>query len=302
MKAYSIFQEYIWLVGTIQRYGKLSLEEINRHWLKTEMSGGVAIPRTTFNRHRDAIVDMLGIIIDCDKKDKYRYYIANEEVLHEDTIQNWMLSTLSVNNLLAENRGVHDRILLERIPSDGEALHRFIEAMKHSARIIVKYRRYGSEDCSTMYVDPYFVKLTNRRWYAVVKHPDAEGNCFTLAFDRMLLLELTGEKFEYDKEFDPARWFKDCYGIVNNHDVPVERVVIRAFGREAYYMKDLPLHHSQREIERGEGYTDFELTLRPTADFFTPLLSRGSAIKVMEPQWVADEVARMHREAAGLYE
>lgn len=302
MKAYSIFQEYIWLVSTIQRYGKLSLEEINQHWLKTEMSRGVAIPRTTFNRHRDAIVDMLGIIIDCDKRDKYRYYIANEEVLHEDTIQNWMLSTLSVNNLLAENRGVHNRILLERIPSDGEALHRFIEAMKLSVRIIVKYRRYGSDGYSMMYVDPYFVKLANRRWYAVVKHPDAEGNFFTLAFDRMLSLELTEEKFEYDKEFDPARWFKDCYGIVNDHDVLVERVVIRAFGREAYYMRDLPLHHSQREIERGEGYTDFELTLRPTADFFTPLLSRGSAIMILEPQWVADEVARLHREAAKLYE
>lgn len=204
MKAYSIFQEYIWLVSTIQRYGKLSLEEINQHWIKTEMSKGMSIPRTTFNRHRDAIVDMLGIIIDCDKKDKYRYYIANEEVLHADTIQSWMLSTLSVNNLLAENRGVHNRILLERIPSDGELLHRFIEAMKLSVRIVVKYRRYASEEYSVMYVDPYFVKLTNRRWYAVVKHPDAKGHFFTLAFDRMLSLDLMEEKFAYDKDFDPA--------------------------------------------------------------------------------------------------
>ena len=164
MKTYSIFQEYIWLVSTLQRYGKLSLEELNGHWVKTEMSGGVPIPRTTFNRHRDAILDMLGIIIDCDKKDHYRYYIANEEVLHENTIQNWMLSTLSVNNLLAESRGVHERILLESIPSDGEPLHRFIEAMKQSVRIIVKYRRYGADGESTMLLDPYFVKLTNRRW------------------------------------------------------------------------------------------------------------------------------------------
>lgn len=302
MKAYSIFQEYIWLVSTIQRYGKLSLEEINQHWIKTEMSKGMPIPRTTFNRHRDAIVDMLGIIIDCDKKDKYRYYIANEEVLHADTIQSWMLSTLSVNNLLAENRGVHNRILLERIPSDGELLHRFIEAMKLSVRIVVKYRRYASEEYSVMYVDPYFVKLTNRRWYAVVKHPDAKGHFFTLAFDRMLSLDLMEEKFAYDKDFDPAQWFKDCYGIVNDYDVAVERVVIRAFGREAYYMKDLPLHHSQREVAWGDGYVDFELRLRPTADFFTPLLSRGGAIMVMEPQWVADEIARLHREAARLYE
>ena len=305
MKTYSIFQEYIWLVSMLRRYGKLSLEELNGHWVKTEMSGGVPIPRTTFNRHRDAILDMLGIIIDCDKKDHYRYYIANEEVLHENTIQNWMLSTLSVNNLLAESRGVHERILLESIPSDGEHLHRFIEAMKQSVRIIVKYRRYGAEEESTMLLDPYFVKLTNRRWYAVVKHPDTEGReggLFTLAFDRIRSLELTDWKFDYDKDFVPARWFDDCYGIVNDHDVPVERVVIRAYGREAHYMRDLPLHHTQREIGQGEDYTDFELTLRPTADFFTPLLSRGRFIKVLEPEWVAEDVAWAHREAARLYE
>ena len=59
------------------------------------MSGGLAMPRSTFNRHRDAIIDMFGIIIDCDKRDGYRNHIANAEVLTEDTLQNWMLSTLS---------------------------------------------------------------------------------------------------------------------------------------------------------------------------------------------------------------
>ena len=38
---------------------------------------------------------MFGIIIDCEKKGGYRYYIGNAEVLTEETIQNWMLSTLS---------------------------------------------------------------------------------------------------------------------------------------------------------------------------------------------------------------
>lgn len=305
MKTYSLFQEYIWMVSTLQRYGRLSLEEINGHWVKTEMSGGVPIPRATFNRHRDAILDMLGIIIDCDRKDHYRYYIANEEVLHEATIQNWMMSTLSVNNLLAENRSLHNRIQLESIPSDGEHLHHFIEAMKQSVRIIIRYHRYGTEGESILLLDPYFVKLTNKRWYAIVKHPDADvrkGGLFTLALDRIHSLELTDETFDYDNDFDPARWFEDCYGIVNDHDVPVERVVIRAYGREVYYLRDLPLHHTQHEIGQGDGYADFELTLRPTADFFTPLLARGRFIKVLEPEWVAEDVAWAHREAAKLYE
>ena len=46
-------------------------------------------------------------------------------------------------------------------------------------------------------------------------------------------------------------------------------VRIRAFGLEVFYMRDLPLHHSQTEVLTEEGYSDFELKIRPSADFFT---------------------------------
>ena len=84
MKSYALFQQYIWLVNTIHKYRKLTLDEINRHWLDSDMSEGLPIARSTFNRHRDAILDMFGVIIECDKKDGFRYYIYNEEVLEED--------------------------------------------------------------------------------------------------------------------------------------------------------------------------------------------------------------------------
>ena len=303
MKSYALFQQYIWLVNTIHRYKKLTLDEINRHWIETEMSEGLPIARSTFNRHRDAILDMFGIIIECDRKDGFRYYIYNAEVLEEDTIQNWMLSTLSVNSMLAESRGVHERILLERIPSEGENLHKFIEAMKRSLRIEVCYRKYGSaETKSTMILEPYFVKLFNKRWYALVKFADPDGLLFLLALDRISSLTLTDQRFNYDKDFDPAGWFRNCYGIVRDSDVPVEKVVIRAFGKEANYLRDLPLHHSQREVDNADGYSDFELTLSPTADFWTPLVARGATIKILQPQWLAEEIKNLHLQAARLYE
>ena len=302
MKSYALFQEYIWLVETIHKAGRLTLGEINERWLRTEMSEGISIARSTFNRHRDAILDMFGIVIECDRKDGFRYYIFNEEVLEEESIQNWMFSTLSVNSALSESKGVHDRILLERIPSDGEYLHQFIDAMKRGVRIRVNYRRYGAAATnSSMKLDPYFVRIFSKRWYGIVKYPEPTGNLFTLAFDRIVSLELTDEPFEYPRDFDPAAWFRGCYGIVRDTEVPVESVRIRAFGREVNYLRDLPFHHSQEEVESGEDYADFELTLRPTEDFYTPLLSRGAAIKVLEPQWLAEEIRRKHEAAVELY-
>ena len=302
MKTYAIFQEYVWLVNTIHQAGRISFDDINKRWLKTEMSGGVELSRSTFNRHRDDILDVFGIIIECDKKDGFRYYIDNEEVLDEDSIQNWMLSTISVNSILAESKSVHDRIVLESIPSNGEFLYRFIEAMKRSVRIKVTYRKYGKDTTSVTTVDPYFVKLIKKRWYGIVKFPEDDGYFFIIAFDRIVDLALTPEKFTYRKGFDPQGFFKDSFGIVCSNTIPVQRVVIRAFGDQMYYYRDLPLHHSQQELQRTEEYTDFEVTLRPTEDFYSPLLSRGPYIKVIEPKWLADKIKNMLSSAAKLYD
>ena len=141
MKVPAKFKEYIWLVNTIRKAGKISLAEINEKWLRTEMSEGIELARSTFNRHKDAIEDIFGIYIECDRRNGYKYYIGNERVLHEDTVQNWMLSTLSVNNVLSESMALNERILLDSVPSDGEYLHQIIDAMKKSVRITIEYKR-----------------------------------------------------------------------------------------------------------------------------------------------------------------
>jgi hypothetical protein len=67
-------------------------------------------------------------------------------------------------------------------------------------------------------------------------------------------------------------------------------------------LRDLPLHHTQQEIVSEENYSDFEIFMRPTFDFSAHLLSRGIMLKVLEPQWLADEIYNMHIEAAEMYE
>ena len=125
---------------------------------------------------------------------------------------------------------------------------------------------------------------------------------FLLALDRISSLTLTDQRFEYDKDFNPAGWFRNCYGIVRDSDVPVEKVVIRAFGKEANYLRDLPLHHSQREVDNTDVYSDFEITLSSTADFWIPLVAREATIKIFQPQWLAEEIKNLLLQAAGLYE
>ena len=60
-----LFKEYIWLVNTIYQARSITLNDINKEWLKTEMSGGVEMARSTFNRHKLDIADVFGIYIEC---------------------------------------------------------------------------------------------------------------------------------------------------------------------------------------------------------------------------------------------
>ena len=294
------FKEYIWLVNTIYKARKISLKDINEQWLQTEMSEGVEINRTTFYRHRCAIEDIFGVYIDCDRKAGNKYFIGNREVLHEDSVQNWMLTTLSVSNLLSESMSLNDRILLESVPSGGGMLETVIKAMKESRKLSFSYQKYGKQQPDAdREVSPYCVKLFRQRWY--VLGPIANGEMRLFSLDRMGDVTLQKEKFKMDKNFDAIAYFSESYGVMVDHKIDTERIVLRAYGLEPYYLRDLPLHHSQREIRTTDEYCDFELRLKPTSDFKGKLLQRAEWIEVLEPQSLIDDIIVLHQRSINRY-
>lgn len=300
MTVYTKFKEYIWLVNTIYHARSITLAEINEKWLQSEMSEGIPLSRTTFHRHRIAIEEIFGLFIECNKKNGNKYYIGNDYVLREDSVQNWMLSTLNVSNMLGECLSLNHRILLENVPYGGETLQQVIKAMKENRIISLTYRRYGSPDTGSYQLAPYCVKLFHQRWYLLACFESGLKSVY--AFDRIESIEILEQKFKIDEDFDAAEYFSDSYGIVVAENVEVERIVIRAFGYEPYYLRDLPLHHTQREINSTDEYSDFELRLRPTSEFKAQLMSRGQWIEVLEPQSLADEIVEWHKNAIKRYE
>lgn len=299
MTTYTKFKEYIWLVNTIYHAKAITLADINEKWMQTDMSEGTPMSRTTFYRHKSAIEDIFGIYIECDKKKGNKYYIGNDYVLREDSIQNWMLSTLSVNNVVSECKSLHNRILLENIPSGGEMLKQVIKAMKESRQLSITYHRYSAPNSNNYTIEPYCMKLFRQRWYLLGKL--SNGYLSTFSLDRIEEVKLLDTKYKVPDDFDGAEYFHDSYGMLTDDNMAVERIVLRAYGYEPYYLRDLPLHHSQREIETTEEYTDFELQLKPTSDFKAKLLSRGQWVEVLEPQSLADEIIEWHKNAIDRY-
>lgn len=297
MKASLLFKQYVWLVDTIRRAEHITLREINERWLRTEMSEGIPYSRTTFRRHRQEVEDMFGIIIECDNEN--RYYIDDSSLIKSDTVTQWMLSTLAVSNIVSEARGLHDRILLESIPSESELLQLVIEAMHNNRRIDVTYRRYGDEKPSVWTLEPYCIKLFRRRWYLLGRFKS--GTFITLSLDRIIDLGITDDDFKMDKKFDAQAYFNDYFGVMTDDRVPIQRIVLRAYSTESFYLRDLPIHPSQHEIAQTENYTDYEVELHPTRDFLAHILSRGGWLQVISPDSVVSEIKQMLKDTEEKY-
>ena len=293
MKASALFKQYVWLVDTIRRAQRISLADLSNRWQLTDLSEGTPLSRTSFNRHRAAVEEIFGITIGCDADN--RYYLVDNEFFRSDTVQQWMLNTLTVSNIVGEVRGLHDRILLESIPAEGETLRLVVEAMQRSVKLHLMYRSYRSSTDTEWTVEPYCIKLFRRRWYLLC-HFAGDG-FIVLSFDRINTLELTDETFAVAPSFDAEAFFAEYFGVMTDDRIPLQRIVVRAYGNERYALRDLPLHPSQKLIAEADDHVDFELTLRPTSDFLAHILSRGCWVKVISPDSIAQKINEMHREA-----
>ncbi len=49
-KPFLIFSQYVWLVNTLRRYDRMTLEELNDKWIRDEVADGNPLSRSTFNR------------------------------------------------------------------------------------------------------------------------------------------------------------------------------------------------------------------------------------------------------------
>ena len=286
----NLLNKYVWLVETIYKAKYISLEEINKLWIKEDMSEGMEIPRKTFNTWKNQAEELFGIIINCERKGGYHYYIENADDIKNGEFRNWLLESVSVGNLLLENKSLNNRIILENVPSGKEHLARILEAMKKSEVLDIIYKSYWEEEEKTLKVAPYCVKLFRQRWYMVARRIfDDKIRIYSL--DRIRQLSVTAENFTYPDDFSPENYFDGFFGIINIKDVPVETVVLKVDAGQANYMRALPLHSSQKEVEKNKFGSIFTLKIRPTFDFMQEILWNGDTVEVLEPQWLRIEMA-----------
>ena len=297
------YYKYIWLLDTLMTSHPLTIDEINMLWEDCPASDG-PIPLRTFHEHRKGIKEMFGVEIACDRSRGNVYYVKNPEVLDEQRLSKWLLRKYSIPQDFATFNGMKDRILLEEIPLGTAFLDAIIEAMKQNVELKVDYQRYENkqeEHLQTFHIQPYALKVFNRRWYLIGYLKEQEG-LRTIALDRILDLKVLTNSFKLPEDFDVRKYFADVVGVYVSEDLAVTKVKIRAYGVQAEYLRSTPLHKSQSESCSKHGeFAEFTYRLCVTPELVSQLLAMGEKVEVLEPKELREEMKKRINSMSNYY-
>ena len=289
--AKNLLNKYVWLVDTIYRAGKITYEEISRRWQDNDLSEGKPLPIRTFHKWRAAIEEMFGLVIENEKGGQYYYYIENtDELKKPGSMRSWLFNTLTVSNLMLDSMSIKNKILFEEIPDGEQYLPLILKALKKNQVLEMTYQSYWRDEANTFEVEPYCLKAFKQRWYLVARSPYYD-KIMIYSLDRVHQLEPTEETFAYPKDFNGEDYFEDCFGIIADYHYDVDTVKLKVSAGQSNYLRSLTLHQTQREIKRTDEYSIFTVRLRPTFDFQQEILSMGSDVEVLAPDWFREDTA-----------
>ncbi|MDP2335544.1 MAG: WYL domain-containing protein [Bacteroidota bacterium] len=289
--AKELFNRYIWLTDTVYKAGRITFAEINRKWKRSSHSDGNEIALRTFHNHRTAIAEIFGILISCDGRTN-EYYIENAQEIGKNTLIHWLLNSISISNMIRNSVTIQDRIILENIPSAQKFLGDIVDAMRENRVLQVFYLPFDKDTALEIELQPYFVKLFNRRWYIFGRSADSDV-VKVYALDRIEKLIITDRLFALPEDFSPDNHLYNSIGIMKVEAVKPNDIVIKAFGNHPKYLRSLPLHHSQTEIETSADYSLFKCRLAPTYDFYQDVFSRREQVEIVSPPEVRNEFKRI---------
>lgn len=155
----------------------------------------------------------------------------------------------------------------------------------------VTYKGFWSPEPNTFELEPYCLRVASKRWYMIARNPwmiewnkknkEQKEIYRVYALDRIKDIEVTDKKFTMDEDFDISTYFYDYYGVSRENMGKIERIVVKAWQPQCFYLESLPLHSSQKVIARDEESVTFEYELKPTFDFYQALISQMDQIKCL---------------------
>lgn len=290
--------KYLWVVDTLAAHGRLTRSELSALWERSHLSNGHGLPHRSFFTMRREIEEIFGI--DIKVNNAHEYYIEAPEDHNARAFRSWMLDSYAAHSAIADTRDIADRIIVDEVPSARRFLNQVTQALRSGTRVRFTYSSYNrSLPDRDIDFAPYFLRLYHQRWY-MIGCRTSDSAIRTYALDRITELNNTNLSFTLPEDQNPARFFEQIIGITSSQSPP-QTVKIKVTHHLAKYLRDLPLHPSQK-IDLYSSHALVSLHLRLTPDLVREILTMGPDAEVLEPRTLRIMVTQSLRETLKNYE
>ena len=275
------FRRSLWLLDLLSRE-ELSRLEISDRWERSSLNDKrEPYGRRTFNRDKEYIENTFRIEIRYNSSAD-TYMIANPEMLEKQGLLRYSMEQNRLFGLEKLSLRLQGKIYLEPINTGSEHLPLLLEAIDQGVTVRISYVSFYEPDVLKHFeLIPCFVRLFERRWYLIGEFPNHTQHRI-LALERMRDVTLTTAKKQPSERMSPDLFFKDCYGIIYDDQKPTW-ITLKVYRQQVNYVRTVPIHSSQEEIETHEGYSLFRIFVRPSYDLVQHLLWHRDEIEVIAP-------------------
>lgn len=284
--------------GTIRRY-TLIIEKINTKQFPSfkEIQDyleefGFGVSKRTIERDIEAIRNEFGLEITYNRM-KEGYFIDEETSINVPSFVRF-LEIVNTAELLTESLS-DSKKTLDYISFDKggglkgvEHLKPLLKAIKEHRKIKFQHFSFQSEKNRTYSMNPYLLKEYQNRWY-IVGEVAGIKEVRTFGLDRISQLAVKADLFIPKATINPKENFADVIGVV--YDTSKKEEVILSFTpSQGHYIKSLPLHNTQKVLVDNEEECCISLFLIPNYELIQQILMHHSFVKVIEPEWLKNEI------------
>ena len=253
----------------------------------------------TFQRDIKDIYEQLDIEIVNERKGDKRYFIKERS---EDLQRSQrLLDSYQTINAIKASQEFHQYVFLEtRKPKGLEHFYGLLYAIKSKLILKFNHYKYWDDTLTERKVHPLALKESQGRWYLLaIDTKDAAFKTFGL--DRMDEIEITKTKFKEKYDYVFNTMFSNCFGILNVDDAKPQTVQLAFTYQQGQYVKNYPLHHSQKIVKENTKQIIVELSIGITYDFIMEILHFGDEVKVLQPFSLVKEIVKISDAVAKKY-
>lgn len=289
----SKLKKCLYLINLLERKGAMTLKEINDTYQYSSLYEGEDFQPRTFLRYKDFIEETFPCYIEYNgKTGKYELHRHNALYGEDDSLYDYLLSAYHIEGMTELALKHRDKIMLSEAPTGVENVQIILEAIDKKRGIECKYYSFNRKTVKHQLLIPYFLRTWENRWYLAAEPDNHHHGISIFALERMENITLTKEKMMPTNSITAEEYFDGSFGINHSDEQNPEIIRIKVYGAQVEYVRALPIHESQKEVEINADWSIFEYRLVPCYNFYQQLLWHREKLEVIEPLYVREELVK----------